>query len=244
MKSAFAGLAVLVLAAGSAAAGEHGKPRAVVELFTSQGCSSCPPADRLLGELARDPNVIALTLPVTYWDYLGWKDTLGSKAHSARQKAYSMARGDRKVYTPQVIVNGIVSAVGNDPGAVEQAVKDAGEQPGTLSIEVTVEEDEDRIKVRAGPPGDLAPDGEIWLLATAAMREVAIGRGENQGRTIPYVNVVRKMTRLGPWTGKPCAYSIGKSEALGPDSDGYVVLVQAGTGGRPGPILGAAQVGR
>src|SRR5690349_13684536 len=108
MKRAFVGFAVLVLGAGSASAGEIGERRAVVELFTSQGCSSCPPADHLLSELARDPNIIALTLPVTYWDYLGWKDTLGSAAHSARQKAYSMARGDRKVYTPQVIVNGIV----------------------------------------------------------------------------------------------------------------------------------------
>lgn len=244
MRSAFAGLAVLALAAGSAAAEEGTKPRAVVELFTSQGCSSCPPADRLLGEFARAPDVIALTLPVTYWDYLGWKDTLGSAGHSARQRAYAMARGDRKVFTPQVVVNGMLHAVGNDPNAVEQAVKDAEGRAGALTVDVSVEEDEDRIKVRAGPPGDLAPDGEIWLLATVGMREVTIGRGENQGRTVPYVNVVRKMTRLGPWTGKPCAYSIGKSEALAPDSDGYVVLVQAGTGGKPGPILGAAQVRR
>lgn len=244
MRIAFAGIAVLTLVVGSAAAGEQGKPRAVVELFTSQGCSSCPPADHLLGELARDPSVIALTLPVTYWDYLGWKDTLGSKAHSARQKAYAMARGDRKVFTPQVVVNGVVHAVGNDPGAVEQAVKDAEERSGSLTVEVTVEEDEDRIKVWAGEPVDIPQDGEIWLLTTAAVREVAIARGENQGKTVPYVNVVRKMTRLGPWTGKACAYSIGKSEALAPDGDGYVVLVQAGTGGKPGRILGATQVRR
>jgi hypothetical protein len=244
MKSAFAGLVVMALAAGSADAGESGRPRAVVELFTSQGCSSCPPADHLLGELARDPSVIALTLPVTYWDYLGWKDTLGSKAHSARQKAYSMARGDRKIYTPQVIVNGTVPAIGNDPGAVDKAINDAKGNAEGLSVDVTVEEDEDRIKVRAGAPGEGAESGEIWLLATAAVREVTIARGENQGRTVPYVNVVRKMTRLGPWTGKSCAYSIGKSEALAPDGDGYVVLVQAGTGGNPGRILGAAQARR
>jgi hypothetical protein len=244
MIRAFAGLALSVLALDPAAAGEPGKPQAVVELFTSQGCSSCPPADHLLGELARDPSVIALTLPVTYWDYLGWKDTLGSKAHSARQKAYSMARGDRKVYTPQVIVNGTVPAIGNDPGAVEKAVKDAKIDADALSIDVTVEEDEDRINVRADGPDEAAAQGEIWLLATAAVREVTIGRGENEGKTVPYVNVVRKMTRLGPWTGKACAYSIAKSEALGPDGDGYVVLVQAGTGGKPGRILGAAQAHR
>src|ERR687884_289212 len=89
-------------------------PQAVVELFTSQGCSSCPPADAMLGELARRPDVIALSLPVDYWDYLGWKDTLAQPAFSARQRAYAGARGDRQVYTPQVIVNGATPCVGSD----------------------------------------------------------------------------------------------------------------------------------
>ena len=86
-----------------------GEPRAVIELFTSQGCSSCPPADKLLGELARDPSLIAMSLPVDYWDYLGWKDTLALHGHTTRQRAYAEARGDREVYTPQVVVNGVVA---------------------------------------------------------------------------------------------------------------------------------------
>ena len=90
------------------------EPRAVVELFTSQGCSSCPPADKIIGELARDPSVIALSMPIDYWDYLGWKDTLADSRFSARQKAYSQARGDRNVYTPQVIVNGSAHVIGSD----------------------------------------------------------------------------------------------------------------------------------
>src|SRR5258707_10194269 len=100
----------------------HADPRAVVELFTSQGCSSCPEADKVLGELARDPNVIALSLPIDYWDYLGWKDTLADSRFTARQKAYSRARGDRDVYTPQVIVNGSAHVIGSDRRKIDGAI--------------------------------------------------------------------------------------------------------------------------
>ena len=92
----------------------HADPLAVVELFTSQGCSSCPPADKIVGELAKDPSVIALSMPIDYWDYLGWKDTLADSRFSARQKAYSHVRGDRDVYTPQVVVNGSAHVIGSD----------------------------------------------------------------------------------------------------------------------------------
>src|SRR5579862_784682 len=100
----------------------HADPRAVVELFTSQGCSSCPPADKVIGELAKDPSVIALSMPIDYWDYLGWKDTLADARFSARQKAYSLMRGDRDVYTPQVVVNGSTHVVGSDRAGIEQAI--------------------------------------------------------------------------------------------------------------------------
>ena len=107
-------------------------PRAVVELFTSQGCSSCPPADKIIGELAKDPNVIALSMPIDYWDYLGWKDTLADSRFSARQKAYSQARSDRNVYTPQVIVNGSVQVIGSDRAKIDDAISDSGKagRPG------------------------------------------------------------------------------------------------------------------
>src|SRR3954452_16444821 len=100
----------------------YAEPRAVVELFTSQGCSSCPPADRIIGELARDPSVIALSMPIDYWDYLGWKDTLADARFSARQKAYSQVRGDRKVYTPQVVVNGSAHVIGSDRAGIDRAI--------------------------------------------------------------------------------------------------------------------------
>src|SRR4051812_44175949 len=98
------------------------EPRAVIELFTSQGCSSCPAADKLAGELARDPSLVVMSLPIDYWDYLGWKDTLALPGHSRRQKAYSKARGDREVYTPQVVVNGVMHVLGSDKDAIEHAI--------------------------------------------------------------------------------------------------------------------------
>ena len=100
----------------------HADPRAVVELFTSQGCSSCPPADKILGELAKDPSMIAMSMPIDYWDYLGWKDTLADSRFCARQKAYSQVRGDREVYTPQAVVNGSVHVIGSDRAGIENAI--------------------------------------------------------------------------------------------------------------------------
>src|SRR5580700_11394744 len=111
----------------------HAEPRSVVELFTSQGCSSCPPADKIIGELAKDPSVIALSMPIDYWDYLGWKDTLADARFSARQKAYSQMRGDRKVYTPQVVVNGSAHVVGSDRSGIEGAIDDSTKTGSVMS---------------------------------------------------------------------------------------------------------------
>jgi hypothetical protein len=116
----------------------HADPRAVVELFTSQGCSSCPPADRIVGELAKDPNVIALSMPIDYWDYLGWKDTLADSRFSARQKAYSRVRGDRNLYTPQMIVNGSAQVIGSDRAAIEGAIANTSNAEGVMSVPVTM----------------------------------------------------------------------------------------------------------
>src|SRR3954471_5917931 len=113
-------------------------PRAVVELFTSQGCSSCPPADKIIGALARDPSIIALSMPIDYWDYLGWKDTLADSRFSARQKAYSLMRGDRDVYTPQAVVNGEAHVLGSDRSEIERAIEVTREGDGVMSVPVTM----------------------------------------------------------------------------------------------------------
>src|SRR6516164_10887911 len=128
-------LAILAIATLIGVAPEaNAEPRAVVELFTSQGCSSCPPADALLGKLAHDPNVIALSLPIDYWDYIGWKDTLALPGHTNRQKAYSRVRGDRGVYTPQAVVNGAAQALGSDANDIEHAIAQSHRNAETLSI--------------------------------------------------------------------------------------------------------------
>src|SRR5690242_15612300 len=120
------------------AAAQAGEARAVLELFTSQGCSSCPPADRLVGQFANDPSVVALSVPIDYWDYLGWRDTLANPAHSARQRAYARTRGDGQVYTPQIVVNGSADALGSDQGAIERAISQTEHKAGAMSLPVTL----------------------------------------------------------------------------------------------------------
>src|SRR5881394_1872074 len=122
-------------------------PRAVIELFTSQGCSSCPPADKLIGEFAADPSLVSISLPIDYWDYLGWKDTLADPHHTARQKGYSKVRGDREVYTPQVVVNGGLHALGSDRSAIEKAIAKSHENPATLSLPVKLTVADGRLAV-------------------------------------------------------------------------------------------------
>ena len=122
----------------SSALANAGEPRALLELFTSQGCSSCPAADKLLGELAADPSLVALSVPIDYWDYLGWKDTLASPGHSARQRAYAQVRGDREVYTPQIVVNGATHVLGSDRAAVEHAVTVTDRNTAVMSVPVVL----------------------------------------------------------------------------------------------------------
>src|SRR5947209_13784295 len=129
----FGVIASAMLAAAVASAAE---PRGVIELFTSQGCSSCPAADKLAGELARDPSLVVLSLAMDYWDYLGWKDSLALPGHTNRQRAYSKVRGDREVYTPQVVVNGVTHVLGSDQQAIEKAVMQTHQQAGMLSVPV------------------------------------------------------------------------------------------------------------
>src|SRR6201996_5613442 len=140
-------------------------PRAVVELFTSQGCSSCPPADKLMGELSKDdPSIITLSMPIDYWDYLGWKDTLADSRFSARQKAYSLMRGDREVYTPQAVVNGEVHVIGSDREAIEGAIEQTGHGPGVMSVPVSMTLDERALTVSVAAASDRMPHkrGEVW----------------------------------------------------------------------------------
>ncbi|KPF92765.1 hypothetical protein IP86_24065 [Rhodopseudomonas sp. AAP120] len=230
--------ALIATTHASAAAGA----RAVVELFTSQGCSSCPPADRIIGDLAKDPSVIALSLPIDYWDYLGWKDTLADARFSARQKAYSQMRGDRDVYTPQVVVNGAAHLVGSNRAGIEDAIKRADKSSGTMTVPVAmaVNGKEIKVSVAAAPADAAARQGEVWICAVSKAVPIAIARGENRGREITYHNVVRNLLKVGDWTGSAGSWSVPLENIAHEGIDAAAVYVQDGSRERPGAMLGAA----
>jgi hypothetical protein len=217
-----------------------GSLQAVVELFTSQGCSSCPPADALLADLAHRPDVVAVTLPVDYWDYLGWKDTLAQPAFSQRQKAYAQARGDRQVYTPQIVVNGHKPCIGSDRSKVEQFVSGGSDGRPALSVPVTLAERGDAVIIEVGPSLQRGGSAGLIVLPILKAQPVSIGRGENRGRTITYANVARGLHRVGEWRGEAARFEVPLATARA-GADGYVVLLQAEEGNHPGVILGAAK---
>lgn len=207
--------------------------RAVLELFTSQGCSSCPPADKLLGELMQDPTLVVFSLPVDYWDSLGWKDTLADPRNSARQRAYARKRGDRGVYTPQLVVNGGAHLVGSDKAAVDRTLNAAR---ANLSVPVNVAVNGGKLSVDV-PAGKGA--GEVWVYALAKEVPVAVGRGENRGRTVIYHNVARRWQKLGDWNGQAASWNVPVSQLAVGSADTAAVLVQGGSAESPGPMLGA-----
>jgi hypothetical protein len=216
-------------------------PRAVVELFTSQGCSSCPPADAVLADLARQPDIVALSFPVNYWDYLGWKDTLAHAAFTDRQKAYAQARGDRQVYTPQMIVNGKKPCIGSDRARIEQSIQETTGMQATLPVNVNLKEQSGTVTISIEETAQTTDRvAEVWVLPVLRAHTVPIGRGENRGRTITYANVVRGMKRLGEWRGGSARFEMPLEAARG-GADGYVVLLQASEQAKPGMILGAAK---
>ena len=217
---------------------QAGEPRAVLELFTSQGCSSCPPADRLVGQLASDPSLIALSVPIDYWDYLGWRDTLAKPAHSARQRAYARARGDGQVYTPQIVVNGAADALGSDQAAIERAITQTNHKSGAMSLPVILAVNSGTINVSVSAAQNVAA-AEVWLCPIAKAVPVAIGRGENRGHTVTYHNVVRNWLKLGTLSAQS-SWNVPVSQIRAEGIDAAAVIVQGGSHDEPGIILGAA----
>ncbi len=224
-----------------------GEPRAVIELFTSQGCSSCPAADKVLGELSRDPTLVTLSLPVDYWDYLGWKDTLALHGHSNRERAYADTRGDREVYTPQVVVNGIVHVLGSDKAAIEQAIAQTRQSAAPLTLPVTIAVADGKVSVNVPAANGENASAEVWLCPITGKAQIAIERGENRGHTLAYTNVVRRWVKLGDWSGKAETFSVPVAELADADFslrdiDRVAVIVQSGVAAKPGLMLGAATV--
>jgi len=215
------------------------RPLGVVELFTSQGCNSCPAADAALGRIVRQGNVVVLAYHVDYWDYLGWKDTLASRANTERQYAYAKAFGSAQVYTPQAIVNGRSQMNGASVGAVEAALGTLSGSGKGLAVDVSIRDSGNSYVIEAGAAPDSAGEARVILASFAPQRDVAIRRGENSDRTITYWHAVTGIYIAGLWHGQPARYEVPKS-AVSPGG-GLAVLLQSEAGGAAtGPIVGAA----
>ena len=207
----------------------------VLELYTSQGCSSCPPADSLISRLSDRPDVLALSLPVTYWDMLGWKDT----ANTRRQKSYAASMGRGGVYTPQIIVDGITDVVGSREAQVEAAIgarrTDMHEVPITLSLSPSA------LHISIGALVEKsADDATVWLIHVLSHASVRIGAGENRGRNLDYRNVVRDVRAVALWKGQPLSLDIPRADQSLPGYDSVAVLVQEAAYGR---VIGARMIG-
>jgi hypothetical protein len=216
--------------------------RAVVELYTSQGCSSCPPADAVLKTFADDPSIVALSLPVDYWNYLGWKDTFASPRNSERQRNYARARGDGAIYTPQAIVNGLLHVNGASKSQIEDAIavttKTAG--PQQVPVKFWQERNSLNFAIGADAPGHAPREATIWLGVVQNTGSVAIKQGENEGKTLTYTNIVRELTPIGLWKGQPLEVQLPRAAMMQAEVQKVVVLVQEG---RSGPIIGATMAG-
>lgn len=226
MSSKWAGVAIAAaMIAGPSAAAD--KRPVVVELFTSQGCSSCPPANANLIELAKRDDVLALSFAVTYWDYLGWKDSFGKPEFTLRQQVYEPALGERGPFTPQMVVQGAASTVGFRLGEVGELLQAARPDAGP---DVTI--GKKTVSVGEG----MAPEGgaDVWIVRYApGIVTVPVERGENRGATLPHANVVHELELLGVWNGNAATLDI-------PSAQGGLktaVLIQRRNGG---PILTAA----
>ncbi|MBM3550107.1 MAG: DUF1223 domain-containing protein [Alphaproteobacteria bacterium] len=224
IKTASLALLAALLSAESAFAGGP----VLVELYTSQGCNSCPPADAYLGDLARRKDVVALAFHVDYWDHIGWKDPFGDAAWTARQRKYAQALMSRQIYTPQMVVDGTQHAVGSDRRAVERLIADAAKrQRPALSVSRTAKGLDLKI--------DGAGAGEVWIVGYDPKHETKVMRGENAGRTLTEFNIVRGIKRIDAWKGGALTRAIATSEL--PPGTAHVALIQEDG---LGPVLAVA----
>jgi hypothetical protein len=214
---------------------QSGEVKGVVELFTSQGCSSCPPADKVFGDVIEQNGVIGLAWHVDYWDYLGWKDTFSSPAATERQRAYASGIGERGIYTPQIIVNGDTVAKNS---SFRQSIASALD--GSLPVSLDAKLSDGSLVVTAGD-GD--GSANLVLVTYDSSQNVVIERGENAGETVAYRHAVQGIQTIGMWKGKSLTVELPSSEYAPRKGQGCAILLQkVSKGGAPGSILGAVVV--
>lgn len=221
-----------------AQAGQVKQP-VLVELFTSQGCSSCPPADQILGEIQKRDDVVALSFSIDYWDYIGWRDTLARHEHTLRQQAYEKVLPSHRVYTPQMVIDGVKDVVGNQRKDVMDAVERRVSETQGKKLSIALSQTGDEVQVRIGALPGVRQSATVWLAHTLSSRTVNITTGDNGGRTITYHNVVRGFAAVGKWSGDALTLELPAQAMQGETTDGVAVWVQAGG---TGPVLGAAQL--
>ncbi|MGV8937668.1 MAG: DUF1223 domain-containing protein [Allorhizobium sp.] len=235
----FVTLFILGTAAAFPARAEDGTMlKGVVELFTSQGCSSCPPADKAFETLARQGDVLALAYHVDYWNYLGWNDTLATPENTARQYGYAKTLGRSGVYTPQAVINGRDHMKGTDVAVINHQLEDFRAEGRGLSVPVHARIRGDEIEISIG-----AGQGKADVVAVyyRNREDVAVAKGENKGKTITYRNSVTDVQTVGMWDGKDLHLTLPANVVSSGKNDGCAILLQAsGKKGEPGAILGAA----
>jgi hypothetical protein len=241
--SAVAALAIFVFAEPGLAEPAMRAPKAVLELFTSQGCSSCPPADALLAEFGKRSGYVTLSYSVDYWNYLGWHDTLSSGANSDRQRDYARMRGDGRVYTPQIVVDGLTHVNGANEAAIEMAMRNAAKRLQAVKVPVNMHAEGDTLVIGIGAAPDKSDQrsATIWLAIAKDEATVSITRGENRGKTLSYYHPVRELTPIGMWEGEAMTLRLPLKDLKTIGGDYLVALVQVENAG---PILGAAQYDR
>ena len=224
----------MLAAAGSLSAAEN--KLTVVELYTSQGCSSCPPADALLGRLSKIDGILALSFHVDYWDYIGWKDPYGSPAHSIRQRQYSRAFKKSYVYTPQMVVHGMVEMTGSDEGKVLAAIERAKDR---TDVSIRLEQNgAGGLLVFVGATNQPS-EASVWLAFYDLVHTTKVRRGENRGVTVRNFNVVRKLSKIGEWRGKRLTLEISSKVLKRQKGRGCAIFLQ---NVHKGPILGATSI--
>lgn len=229
----------MLLGVAPSFAGDIPKPKGVVELFTSQGCNSCPPADAVLADLAERGDVIALGYHVDYWDYLGWKDTLAKPENTERQKLYGEAFGKREIYTPQAVINGRVHVKGGKRGAVNAALSELDRTGQGMSIDIKVTRNGESVMIDADGAPSGQGDAHLLLVHFDKMKPVTIERGENKGQVVTYTNPVTSVQTAGMWHGQATRIELPRSE-INKKGGCAILLQQVSKDGLPGPILGAA----
>lgn len=216
------------------------RPVAVVELFTSQGCSSCPAADKILAAYAKRKDVLALSFHVDYWNYLGWKDTFSKSEFTDRQRRYATSFRRRGVYTPQVVVNGRDHAVGSRKRDIEALIDGYVRDGKSMSVAINTKRDAEKIRVTTDASSG---DATLWVVYFDKKRSVKIERGENRGKTIVYHNVVREVSMMGMMKQGKLDVTLPLEEMKRHGFESCAIVLQQNTAfGTPGPIVGAALI--